>query len=957
MTPFHSQYFAYDITRTGPPGLERLSQSLFNASVDLNPHQVEAALFALRSSLNPGVLLCDEVGLGKTIEAGLVLCQLWAERKRKLLVICPAALRKQWQVELEEKFHLPAQVIDQIVYNKLQKEGKTNPFDNKAINIVSYHYAARKANEIRAIAWDTVVIDEAHKLRNSHREKNVLGQSLRFALENRRKVLLTATPLQNSLTELYGLASFIDEQLFGDYPTFRTLYCGSDGDVSDLKARLGTFVKRTLRRDVLEFIQYTERNLITIRFRPADGEQKLYEAVSEFLQRNGTYSIPPRQRHLLTVVMRKVLASSSSALAGTLDVILERLKGLRVDAKQRVDLTERILADEQIDEELLEQLLEESENSAAVGYDDEEAGIDQEKLETEINEVEQFASWARNIGVDTKTKSLTKALSVGWKRMKQLGAQQKAVIFTESRRTQKYLSEFLENNGYAGQVVCFSGGGADPQIKEIYHKWVLDNPGKATGSKAADIRHAIIDEFRLRSKILIATEAASEGFNLQFCSLLINFDLPWNPQRIEQRIGRIHRYGQKHDVVVINFLNARNSADARVYDLLQHKFKLFEGIFGASDGILGQTESGAGLENKILGIYQNCRSEEQITAAFDKLRQELDEEIQDKLRSTREKIFGHFDEDVQKRLKVQHTEALRTLDRISGNLWRLTKHILGKRAVFDDGSLFFHLKDSPKSNIPAGTYSLARKRDREDTENEVKHRVYHLAHPLGEWCISAAKKSKLPVNNVFFELSDYQTRLSALEPLKGFSGWLTLKLLRIESFDAEEHLLFTAVTDKGQNLDPEIVEQMFRLNGTVGEICFIPPDIEKRLSGDSTVFTDATLRKSAEQNGSLFQERREQLYRWADDVVAAAERELAMAKAALRIAEKEAGSATTVEEQHASQKRIAELESKKRKARRRIDDVEDEIFKKRNELIVQLERRISQKTTVKNIFTLRWTIR
>lgn len=291
-TDYHAKFFAYDLTRQGGKGIDRLSQSLFDACVDLNPHQVEAAVFALRSPLSKGALLADEVGLGKTIEAGLVISQYWAERKRALLVVCPASLRKQWQIELEDKFNLPCTVVDSKLYRKAQKEGNPNPFNTKQIVITSLHYASRMAEDVKQVQWDLVVIDEAHKLRNSHRASNKIGQSIRWALEDRRKLLLTATPLQNSLTELYGITTLIDDQLFGGLPTFRTLYANSDGDLDDLRARLNGFCKRTLRKDVLEFIQYTQRKLTTIRFRPNDEEHRLYESVSAFLQRRGTYALP-----------------------------------------------------------------------------------------------------------------------------------------------------------------------------------------------------------------------------------------------------------------------------------------------------------------------------------------------------------------------------------------------------------------------------------------------------------------------------------------------------------------------------------------------------------------------------------------------------------------------------------------------------------------------------------------
>jgi len=329
LTPHQAKYIAHDLTlQHAGGGLERLSQALFNASVDLNPHQIEAAVFALRSPLSKGVLLADEVGLGKTIEAGIVLCQYWAERKRQLLVICPASLRKQWALELQDKFNLPAVVLDAKTWREAQRQGLA-PCRQKAVVIVSYAYATRIKEEVRSMAWDLVVIDEAHKLRNAYRESNKIGQAIRWATGESRKLLLTATPLQNSILELYGLSTLIDDSIFGDLNAFKSQFTGSGGDLAGLRQRLDSFCKRTLRKDVTEYIKYTERKAITQKFRSTDDEHRFYEAVSDYLTREDSYAIPRRQRHLTELVLRKLLASSSLAIAGTLGVMKERLEALR----------------------------------------------------------------------------------------------------------------------------------------------------------------------------------------------------------------------------------------------------------------------------------------------------------------------------------------------------------------------------------------------------------------------------------------------------------------------------------------------------------------------------------------------------------------------------------------------------------------------------------------------------
>ena len=768
LTAYHAKYFAHDLTRRSVGSIDRLSMALFDASVDLNPHQIEAALFALESPLSKGVILADEVGLGKTIEAGIVLCQLWAERKRRLLVICPASLRKQWALELQEKFNLPARVLDSKSVQDDERKGRLS-LAEQAILVMSFNYASSLREEIKAISWDMVVIDEAHKLRNAYRPSNKVGQAIRWATDGSRKLLLTATPLQNSLLELYGLSTLIDEHLFGNINAFRSQYVNSGTSINDLRQRLSTFCKRTLRNQVTEFIRYTERRTITRPFSPSDDEHALYEAVSAFLQRADSYALPQRQRHLTSLILRKLLASSSLAIAGTLDTLRLRLEALRDgQAESAPELISGIVDSEDMEGDLLDEILaEEQQEPEAVMPS---SGVDSQKLRDEIDVLQFLASWARRIGVDSKTRTLLQALGIGFEQMEKTGAARKALIFTESRRTQEYLKAFLESNGYQGQVVAFNGTNGGPEATAIYEAWVAKNSdtGRVSGSRAVDVRTALIEHFRDEATILLATEAAAEGINLQFCSLVINYDLPWNPQRIEQRIGRCHRYGQKHDVVVINFLNERNDVDRRVLELLGEKFNLFNGVFGASDEVLGVIESGVDFEKRILAIYQECRTSEQIEDAFRKLQQEMDEQIRARMDDTRKKLFESFDEDVHERLRVQLADAKAQLDRVGRRFWLLTKFVLEERARFDETALAFDLNRPPQVDIGAGRYHLISKSQPHDdgTAEEISRFLYRLSHPLGEYVMRTGKLLDTPPCCLTFDVSNHPTRLHVVEALK-----------------------------------------------------------------------------------------------------------------------------------------------------------------------------------------------
>ena len=325
ITKYQAKYFANLLSlKSIGGGLDCLSQSLLTASVDINPHQIEAALFAFKSPLSKGVILADEVGLGKTIEAGLIISQYWAIGKRKLLVICPASLRKQWSAELYEKFGLENEILDSKNYNAYLNRGLA-PFASKKIIITSYPFAAKYADSIRERMFDLAVIDEAHKLRNVYKKNNKVAQAISASLRDSKKLLLTATPFQNSLMELYGLTSVIDDNIFGDPKAFRNQY-QSALDLTALHDRLQPYYVRTLRNDVKEYINYTKRLPMTQKFCATEQETQLYDRVSEFLRREDIYSVPKQQRMLTTMIIRKILASSTYALIGTLRAIETRLQ-------------------------------------------------------------------------------------------------------------------------------------------------------------------------------------------------------------------------------------------------------------------------------------------------------------------------------------------------------------------------------------------------------------------------------------------------------------------------------------------------------------------------------------------------------------------------------------------------------------------------------------------------------
>jgi hypothetical protein len=318
------------------------------------------------------------------------------------------------------------------------------------------------------------------------------------------------------------------------------------------------------------------------------------------------------------------------------------------------------------------------------------------------------------------------------------------------------------------------------------------------------MRAALVEYFRDETTIMIATEAAAEGINLQFCNLVVNYDLPWNPQRIEQRIGRCHRYGQKFDVVVVNFLNKSNAADLRVYQLLDEKFRLFNGVFGASDEVLGAVESGVDFEKRIAGIYQKCRTPEQIQFEFDALQRDLEAEIAEGQRDAREKLLNNFDQDVIEKVRIQRREYL---DRFEERLWRVTQYLLASDARFDERKYSFVLERNPfpGETIHAGPYRMGKRVEDANT--------YRVGHPLAQRLLAQAKALPLRCGEVVFRYKNSGKNIAILEPLVDKKGWLTCLSGTVSALETEDHLIFVGVTDDGHGLDSAQCRRLFDLGG------------------------------------------------------------------------------------------------------------------------------------------------
>ena len=960
LTAYQAKYYAHELQRSyANDHVGKLAGLLFDAQVEPKPHQIDAALFALQTPYLSGVILADEVGLGKTIEAGIVISQYWAERRRRVLIIAPSSLRQQWQQELMEKFFIPSTLLDPKI--KIDQLTRTATHDGGVL-ICSYEFALRHETSLLR-QWDLVICDEAHRLRNFYTGRNKAPEAISHILRGSAKtLLLTATPLQNRLEELYGLVSVFDPSYFFSLDAFRERYVKSKGigDNDDLTERVAAITKRTLRRDAAKYVHFTKRLPLTVEFMPSAEEIELYEKVNEYLQRERLFAFGASQRHLTALIIRKRLGSSTYAVASTLEKIATRLQA-ELEAGIRRDNRGALIPAEFPDDDLTDEEIEELEETPTTGATPfgPEVGqeLDDDMLEAmrqEVDELRNYGDLARSITVNQKAVKLGDALDKGFERLRELGAPEKAIIFTDSTKTQEYIARTLTEMGRGDGVVLFNGSNDSPGATNIYRDWLTANKDGdvITGLPAADRRKAIVDYFRDHGTIMVATEAAAEGINLQFCSMIVNYDLPWNPQRVEQRIGRCHRFGQKYDVVVVNFSNKGNVAEARILELLANKFHLFESVFGASDEVLGAIEDGFDFEKIISRILSDSRSDAEIDRAFKELEERYASEISSEMAAAKAKVFDSLDPNVQDRLKEYDAQSGQVLNRFEQLLLAVTKRQLRDHATFEREGRHFVLNTPPVSGAKAGRYYFKS----EPLENAHQ---YRFDSELARYVVESSKNSPTPSRELTFSLGQSERVSTAVKALVDKSGDLTIKVatfsMKAKNDDiSESYMLASGQTDDGMWLDHEYAAEILDLACT-DEGPEVTID-EKRFEGQLDERREHLEREVQGRNSRYYDQQEELLYRNQQDRKAESEGQIREYRAKEKEARKAARATDDPMEQLKFKKearkwaeRAEEEDEEARAARRKMSEEADRYL----ELI---EQALKGTQVVEDLFSIRWRI-
>ncbi len=565
--------------------------SLSNSRTRILAHQVEST-HRIVNALKQRFLIADEVGLGKTIEAGLVIKEMiYKQGYSRILIVCPASLMFQWQNEMESKFNEKFIIMDRNVLRKAAKsvgEGG-NPWKvhNKIICSLDFIKNKNFEENLSRCLWDFVIFDEAHRLRRDV-NNSTLAYSMAEVISAKTKslLLLSATPFRGKLEELFFLIGLIDKNTLGPFQSFYNEYCLDGADLSGLKRKLDQVVIRRTKNEVGGF---TKRFARTIRFDLYPDERNLYDETTRYVAEEFNRAMQSENRAVgfVMTVFQKLLDSSSHALHVALTRRTKRLQ----------ELMDRAIADQQLMVVFDNGIFDKSDLSE---YEDiqeiEDLTVRKtiEEISMEITTLQRLVQLASQIEVNKKGEKLIRLI----RDLKRKG-HKKFLIFTQFRTTQDYINEILSDFN----VVIFNG------------------------SMNRDQKEEAIIRFRDESEVIIATEAGGEGRNMQFCDVLINYDLPWSPLKIEQRIGRIHRFGQPNDVHIYNF-STRGTVAERVLEVLTDKLKIFEESIGTPDIMLGQIEDEVNLNTLFMELATGRKKkkdvEEELSGRIEHARQSFE---------------------------------------------------------------------------------------------------------------------------------------------------------------------------------------------------------------------------------------------------------------------------------------------------------------------------------------------
>lgn len=599
-TPFHVYYTARNLANLAQK--EKLVPVFASSDIQVYPFQIAAASFAMRSPYQKGVILCDEAGMGKTHEAMLIVVQKWLEGIRNILISIPNAdLLMQWIDTLDHCYTIPYVVLTgREDWEQNISDENTNAFEQNAVILTTYDFLTEQKEAAKNIQWSLTVFEEANALSSVSNENSKQAKILKEIAEDSFKILLTGTPIEKNIMDLYGLMYIIDETVLPDAETYMKRYLRKPENYPELAEIVSKYCFRTLRSQAKQYAKIPERVLVTLEYTPSAKERQLYDLLYTYVHKENKVAFPEMSSYDLALRLLGLQSSSTAAVLQTIKGIIKRLERLP-------------------------------------------------NAEDELSELRKMESLAESIKTDEKAKLLLKWLAKIMPLLRKLGANKKAVIFTESVETQKVLYGLL---------------------KEKYQTMVYNGSANYSAIKA----------FKEHGEILLSTDNGARGFDLQESALVINYDLLYNTLKMEQRIDRCHRLNQKNDVLAVAFINKNNFADVRKLELVNKRFLVSDGVFGVSDPVIGGFTDD--MTAAVDMITKKARTKKEIDYAYKNILTEFEEENKQLVSQSEALLFTSFSEEVASKITITPQYIKDRSEEINNDLWAVTKYFFKDKMGF-----------------------------------------------------------------------------------------------------------------------------------------------------------------------------------------------------------------------------------------------------------------------------------
>lgn len=948
VTPYHAKYLAAVIRRKFPQSsVDRLIPIIYDADIGIHPHQIATANKILNSPVSSGYILSDQLGMGKSIEAAIIISWLWHKGEKKILVIAPVSQVEMWRKLLKVNFGLPTEIMTDENIATLKNDKKKEPLDIGRVLICTYKFAYEHESLIQNNKWDFVVVDEAHRLKDIYDIKSAIGDSIRASTLPHKKLLLTSTPFQSTMKRLFRIANMVDKYIFGDQRSYNYQFVSITDDINykDLGKRLESVMSRTEAKRVPDFIGKARKSEILVQYEGNDIERDYITAMNNYFIDSSKFGLPSEKASLQSLALYKQVTLSPKIAMGGLGIIDQGLEILRKGEDQSDFLIEKFSEDI----ETLPWIKNEWFRSTQEVLDIKDFKSIQKDVEEEKKRLLLLREYVLAVKKDSRLNAFMAGLNKSEELIRSIKGKKRILVYTESLQAQKYLVFMLRDARKKG-VYYINATNKDEESEKIYKAFIRNKKNRflITGIEEIDRRTAIIQEFEAKGRILVATDRGLADQTLKHTYVVINYDLPVDPYITQLRISKIHGHLNPNDIIIVNIVSKDNEFEVWNYEKQRDTFDLFTGEYGRSDIPVGAIGVGSDFGMLIFGYYMKHHTIHLVERAFRKIAIQIKEAKSTSMRNYYSKLLlesarreqEHWDE-VMKEFKPKLDLLLQGVLHVSA----IMTQGYGKISARGAGTLRLTKKPFRMSDEDLGDYTF-------DLNEKPNRRKFYINSEFGGKMIDKALKQKLTIHHLKFSYRSVKPRKRSLTPLKGKSGVLDLRLVNVQGMQEEEHLIFTGLTDDGVMLEQEQCRDLMELSANDLGAVRVSGDYKKLIKPNIAELIDLL----AERDEIYIQDFANKLEVWINDRIIVHKKDLRIIMTQRRKLHRRWVNATSTRKKEALDGELLEVGVFRRKKRRYIRKIIKYSSLEKDALVNKFRRETKYKYTSKSLFTIRWTL-